>query len=353
MKEGISGQMSFPDQSVDRTTLKLAAASVLVGLFVFGLKYLAYVMTGSVALYSDALETVVNVLAALAALWAIHVANQPADAEHPFGHHKAEYFSAWLEGALIALAAAAILYEAWHVLFAPREIDWNDPGLLVNAIAGVINAAWSWVLIRAGRKHRSPALEADGRHLRADVFTSIGVLAGVMLAGLTGWYVLDPILAILVALHILHEGWKLLWESTQGLMDVAPDEETMKKLREVIARNAQGALEFHDLKARRAGAALFVEFHLVVPGDMRVRFAHDICDNIERALKETFGEVHASIHVEPDHEKTHGVHGSVHMNMCRPCKPAHAPGQGRMARSPLPKAARLEVSVAETDEETS
>ena len=338
-------------KAADRTTLKLAAASVLVGAGVFALKYLAYVMTGSVALYSDALETVVNVLAALAALWAIHVAGQPADAEHPFGHYKAEYFSAWLEGALIALAAAAILYEAWHVLFAPRKLAWNDPGLLVNAAAGVINGVWSWVLIRAGRRHRSPALEADGRHLRADVYTSIGVLAGVMLAGLTGWYVLDPILAILVALHILHEGWKLLWESTQGLMDVAPDEETLEKIRRVIADNARGALEFHDLRARRAGPALFIELHLVVPGDMRVRFAHDICDNIERALKEAFGEVHASIHVEPEHEKTHGAHGGVQMSMCRPCMPARAPAVGGVVRQPLPKAQRLKLDVPGADGE--
>ncbi len=314
------------------TTIRLAIGSIFIGLFVFGLKYVAYLMTGSVALYSDALETVVNVVAAAAALWAIHVASQPPDDEHPYGHHKAEYFSAWLEGALIALAAAAILYEAWGYLFQPRAISWNDPGLLVNASAGVINALWSWVLISQGRKLKSPALEADGRHLRADVYTTIGVLGGVVVAGLTGWYILDPILAILVALHILHEGWKLLWESTQGLMDSAPDEETLEKIREVISETADGALEFHELRARRAGSALFVEFHLVVPGDMRVRYAHDICDRIEHALERAFGEVHASIHVEPEHKKEQGRHGAVLMNFCQPCRPV---------RTRLPEAAPL------------
>ena len=318
------------------TTIRLAIASIFVGLFVFGLKYAAYLMTGSVALYSDALETVVNVVAALAALWAIHVASQPPDAEHPFGHHKAEYFSAWLEGALIALAAGAILYEAWGYLFRPRAISWNDPGLLVNAAAGVINALWSWVLIRQGRKLKSPALEADGRHLRADVYTTIGVLGGVVVAGLTGWYILDPVLAILVALHILHEGWKLLWESTQGLMDSAPEEKTLAKIRKVIEENADGALEYHALRARRAGAALFVDFHLVVPGDMRVRYAHDICDNIEQALGRAFGEVHASIHVEPEFKKEQGRHGAVLMDFCQPCRaaPTHPPRS-----TPLPKPA--------------
>ena len=326
------------------TTIRLAIASIFVGLFVFGLKYAAYLMTGSVALYSDALETVVNVVAAGAALWAIHVASQPPDEEHPFGHHKAEYFSAWLEGALIALAAAAILYEAWGYLFQPRAISWNDPGLLVNAAAGVINALWSWVLIWQGRKLQSPALEADGRHLRADVYTTVGVLGGVVVAGLTGWYVLDPILAILVALHILHEGWKLLWESTQGLMDAAPDEETLAKIRRVIEENADGALEYHALRARRAGSALFVEFHLVVPGDMRVRYAHDICDRIEQALEQAFGEVHASIHVEPEFKKEQGRHGAVLMKRCQPHKPAHvrpsesAPLPTAVARKPGEKA---------------
>ena len=314
---------------------KLAIGSIFIGLLVFGLKYLAYVMTGSVALYSDALETVVNVLAAGAALWAIHVAQQPPDADHPFGHHKAEYFSAWLEGALIALAAAAIMLEAWQALFRPRAIAWNDPGLLVNASAGIINALWSHVLIRQGRKLKSPALVADGKHLRADVITTIGVLGGLLLAAFTGWYILDPIIAMLVAAHILREGWHLLWESTQGLMDVAPDEETLERIRKVIREHAGGAVEFHALKARRAGAALFVEFHLVVPGDMRVRYAHDICDAIEHALAEEFGEVHASIHVEPDTMHQRGRHDSVIVRVCSPCRPADT--QGKTARVELPQ----------------
>ncbi len=337
---------------------KLAIGSIFVGLLVFGLKYMAYVMTGSVALYSDALETVVNVLAAGAALWAIHIAQQPPDAEHPFGHHKAEYFSAWLEGALIALAAGAILLEAWGALFSPRAIAWNDPGLLVNALAGVINALWATVLIRQGRKLKSPALVADGKHLKADVITTIGVLGGLLLAAFTGWYVLDPILAMLVALHILKEGWELLWESSQGLMDVAPEEEVMERIRTIIRENGNGAVEFHALRARRAGSALFVEFHLVVPGEMRVHQAHDICDRLEHALSKALGEVHASIHVEPDTMNQRGRHDSVLIRVCSPCRPADAGAAGVVAadgkreetgRAVLPAASPRPAAAAESE----
>ncbi|HHN66532.1 MAG TPA: cation transporter, partial [Thermopetrobacter sp.] len=291
---------------------KIAAVSIVVGVAVFALKYVAWLMTGSVALYSDALESIVNVAAAIGALAAIHYAAQPPDAEHPYGHHKAEYFSAAFEGAMIMLAAFFIFREAWPVLFAPRAIDWDDPGLLVNVAAGVINAAWGSWLIRSGRKLASPALEADGHHLWADVYTSIGVLGGVFLAAVTGFYLLDPLLAMAMAAHILFSGFKLVKASTDGLMDAAPDEETMKKLRNVIAAHAKGAIEMHDLKARRAGSALFVDFHLVVPADMTVNAAHAICDRIETGLEAAFDEdVHASIHVEPEHEREGRRNGAI------------------------------------------
>ena len=297
----------------------IAAVSIVVGLAVFALKYVAWLMTGSVALYSDALESIVNVAAAIGALAAIHYAAQPPDAEHPYGHHKAEYFSAAFEGAMIMLAAFFIFREAWPVLFAPRAIDWNDPGLLVNAVAGVINAAWGSWLIRSGRNLASPALEADGHHLWADVYTSIGVLGGVLLAAATGFYLLDPLLAMAMAVHILFSGFKLVKASTDGLMDAAPDDATMKKLRNVIAAHAKGAIEMHDLKARRAGSALFVDFHLVVPADMSVNAAHAICDRIEEGLANAFDEkVHASIHVEPEQEREGRRKGAILLHVCAP-----------------------------------
>ncbi len=281
-------------------TLKIAVGSIVVGLAVFGLKLVAWRMTGSVALYSDALESIVNVAAAVAALIAIHVAQQPPDAGHPYGHHKAEYFSAGLEGALIIIAAAAIFREAWGALFAPRAFRWDNPGLLVNAAAGVLNGAWSRVLIRSGRRLDSPALVADGKHLLADVYTSVGVLGGVLLAALTGWRLLDPLIAMAVAAHILWAGWGLVRHSTAGLMDAAPDEATMEKIRALITGAAGGAIGFHALKARRAGRALFIDFHLVAPGGMTVKEAHDICDRIEEALRAELGEANISIHVEPE-----------------------------------------------------
>ena len=312
------------------STLKIAVGSIFVGVAVFSLKMVAWWMTGSVALYSDALESVVNVAAALAALIAIWVASQPPDEKHPYGHHKAEYFSAGLEGALIIIAAAAIFREAYGALSEPRHLQWNNPGLLVNVAAGVINGAWSFVLVRQGRRLGSPALVADGKHLLADVYTSIGVLGGVVLAALTGWWILDPLIAMAVAVHILWAGWGLVRASTAGLMDAAPEPETMERLRAVIRESARGAIEFHDLKARRAGSSMFVDFHLVVPGEMSVHEAHAICDRIEDALREAFGPVGVSIHVEPEHEGEQ--HGAILLHQCAPADPA------AHVRASLPKA---------------
>jgi len=312
------------------STMKLAVGSILVGLGVFAMKYVAWMMTGSVALYSDALESIVNVAAALAALAAIWVGQQPADETHPYGHFKAEYFSAGLEGALIIIAAAAIFHEAVGALSAPRALEWSNPGLLVNAAAGVLNGAWSWVLIRQGRRLGSPALVADGRHLLADVYTSIGVLGGVILAAVSGWRLLDPLIAMAVAAHILWAGWNLMRTSAAGLMDAAPDPETMEKIRRTIRNAASGALEFHALKARTAGPALFIDFHLVVPSDMTVHDAHAICDAIEDALRDALGQVAVSIHVEPEHEGEGAQHGAILLHGCAPHDPR------RKLNTPLP-----------------
>jgi cation diffusion facilitator family transporter len=283
----------------------LAASSIAVGLVVLALKYLAYHLTGSVALLSDAIESIVNVATAFVALVAIRFAAVPADANHPYGHHKAEYISAVAEGALIIVAALAIFHEAWSALFAPRIVDAPWTGLAINGAATALNAAWCWILITQGRRRKSPALVADGRHLFADVVSSAGVFAGVSLAALTGYRILDPILASLVGINVLWAGWRVMKESVGGLLDEAVPDENLARIRAVIAANADGAIEAHDLRTRHAGRMTFVDFHLVVKGTMSVTEAHDICDRLERALKAEIEDALISIHVEPDDKAKH------------------------------------------------
>lgn len=284
---------------------KLAIGSILVGTVVLVLKYAAYRITGSIALYSDALESIINVVTAAAAFMAVRLSAQPADANHPYGHHKVEYFSAVLEGVLIIVAALAILREAYLALLDPRVLDAPMSGLVVNGLASVVNGAWAWILVREGRRLRSPALTADGRHLFTDVITSVGVIAGLLLVPLTGWLWLDPALAAVVALNIVWSGWGLMKESIGGLMDEALPEADLARVREVISSNAEGAIEAHDLRTRHAGRMTFIDFHLVVPGHMSVTDAHEICDRLERALKAEVEDALITIHVEPDDKAKH------------------------------------------------
>ena len=284
---------------------KLAVASIAVGLAVLGLKYVAYRLTGSIALYSDALESIINLVTAVAALIAIRTSAKPADSSHPYGHHKAEYLSAVLTGGLIVVASLVILREAYFGLLNPKQVDAPWEGLIVNGLATAINGAWCWVLIRQGRKHRSPALVADGRHLLTDVATSGGVLVGVLLVAVTGWALLDPALAAFVAVNILWSGWQMLKESVGGLMDAAVPPDTLERIRALISSNVGSAIEAHDLRTRHAGRRTFVDFHLVVPAGMSVSQAHDICDRIEQALKAELDDALITIHVEPDDKAKH------------------------------------------------
>lgn len=285
--------------------IRLALGSIVVGVVVLALKLLAWQMTGSIALLSDALESTVNVATAFAALIAIRVAALPADANHPYGHTKAEFFSAILEGVMIIIAALLILREAWHGFTDPRPLSAPLSGLAVNIAASVINGVWCWVLISQGRKRRSPALVADGKHLLSDVVSSVGVTFGVLVAIETGWAVLDPGMAALVALNILWSGWKVIRESMSGLMDESLSTETLATVRDIISREAVGAVEAHDLRTRHAGQAIFIEFHLVVPGDLSVREAHDMCDRVEAAIKAAVQDVIVTIHVEPENKAKH------------------------------------------------
>ncbi|MBN8957834.1 MAG: cation transporter [Rhizobiales bacterium] len=284
---------------------RLALGSIVVGIAVLALKYVAYVLTGSVALWSDAVESVVNVATGIAALLAVRLSAKPADAGHPYGHQKAEYFSAVFAGVLITIAAVTILHEAYLAFRTPKLLDLSWPGLAVNGAASVLNAGWSWLLIRQGREHKSPALAAEGRHLLTDVISSVSVLAGVTLAAVTGWPLLDPALAALVALQILWAGWSVMKESLGGLMDEAVPPETLARIRELIATNAEGAIEAHDLRTRHAGRMMFIDFHLVVTSTMTVSHAHDICDRLERAIREDYPDALISVHVEPDDKAKH------------------------------------------------
>ncbi|GGB39025.1 cadmium transporter [Roseibium aquae] len=285
--------------------LRIALGSIGIGVVVLGLKVAAYWLTGSAALLSDALETIVNVASALATVIAVWFASKPADSNHPYGHDKAEYFAAVLVGVMIVLAAISIFYAAWEGLTDDRPLTYSLTGLGINALAALINLAWARHLIRFGRRNSSPALTADGKHLMTDVGTSLGVLGGVGLVFITGWEPLDSILAALVGILVLWSGWHVMKESVSGLMDESASEDTLTKIRAMISDHGEGALEAHDLRTRQAGSATFIEFHLVVPGKMTVETAHDICDRIEEAIADGMPGARVTIHVEPDHKAKH------------------------------------------------
>lgn len=287
---------------------KLAFWSIPLAFGVMGLKFVAWYVTGSIALYSDALESIVNVIAAVAAFVAIGYAQKPADTGHPYGHHKAEYFSAVLEGVLIVVAALLIVNEAIGGLIAPERIEAPALGLAVNASAAVINGIWAAILLRVGRLHRSPALQADGHHILSDVVTSVGVIAGLGLALAFDQPRLDPLLALIVAFNVLWQGWKVIASSVDGLMDRAIDPVDEKRIQQIIKAEAVGAIEAHDIRTRMAGRVSFVEFHLVVDGNMSVEESHAICDRLETALRQEVEGVRVIIHVEPGHKaKDEGV----------------------------------------------
>lgn len=287
------------------TVFKLALGSIVIAIGVLGLKLWAAWLTGSVALMSDALESIVNLATAFAALIAVRLSARPADAKMPFGYHKAEYISAVVEGVFIVVAAVLIFHQAWQGFIAPSPIDAPWQGIAISMVAAAINAAWSMVLVRNGRKLQSPALEADGHHLWTDVVSSAGVSVGLVLVIITGQPVLDAALAALVGINILWSGWKLLASSVGGLMDVSVAPERMDIIRQTIAENAEGALEAHDVRAREAGKMVFIDFHLVVPATMTVEAAHIICDRIEAALKSADKGAVVTIHVEPEQKAKH------------------------------------------------
>ena len=289
-------------------TQQIAGFSIVLGAGVLALKTGAWWLTNSAALFSDALESTVNVAAAVIALVALRFAERPADANHPYGHQKAEFFAAVVEGVLIIVASLAILQHAWATWRNPAPLAAPWQGLALNALAALLNAGWGTVLLRAGRRSRSMTLRADGQHLWADVVTSAALLTGLGLALWTELPVLDPVLAAGIAGYVLWSGTSLIGESVGGLMAAAPPPDVVERIRHLVGEHAEGALEVHDLRTRHAGRLTYLEFHLVVPGDMRVAQAHAICDRIEAALRLDMQHLTITIHVEPEGKaKHHGV----------------------------------------------
>ncbi len=280
--------------------------SLLAAFATIALKAGAWLLTGSVGYLSDALESIVNVVGAAVALALVTYANQPPDTDHPFGHTKAEYFSAAFEGLLIFAAAIVILIVAVERLFNPRPLQALEWGSALSAVASAINFLVARVLLKVGRAHRSIALEADARHLMTDVWTTAGVIVGVALANWTSWYWLDPAVAIAVAVNILREGWGLLRRSADGLMDRRLSLDEIEQIRIIFARFESRGARFEQLRTRSAGSLRFAYVNLLVPGDWSVRRAHDLADDIEDAVQAV--GITLTIHIEPRRATEKPIH---------------------------------------------
>lgn len=272
--------------------------SVGAAVTTIALKSGAYVLTGSVGLLSDALESIVNLIAALFALFALQLAETPPDEQHAYGHGKAEYFSGSLEGGLILAAAVLIIVTAIERLIHPRELENLSIGFIASIIASLVNGAVGLWLLRAGRSHRSLTLEADGKHLLTDVWTTAGVLVGVGLVAVTKWQWLDPAVAIFVALNILYTGISLIRKSLDGLLDASVSVEDKSKIEEALTVYRKEGLVFHEIRTRQAGARCFVEMHMLVPPSWTVQQAHDKAEQVEQSVQAAL-PCSVTTHIEP------------------------------------------------------
>ena len=282
-----------------RSLVAFAWLSIGAAILIIALKGAAYWLTGSVALLSDALESIVNLAAAGMALFALTVVARPADEDHPHGHDKAEYFSSGVEGALILLAAIAIVVTAVNRLLHPAELEQLGIGLLISLIASGINFGVARVLFNAAERYHSIALEADAQHLMTDVWTSVGVLVGVGAVSVTGWSWLDPVVAIAVALNIVTTGVALVRRSVLGLMDTALPAKELAAIEEVLAPHRANGIGFHALRTRQAGSRRFVTLHVLVPGAWPVQRGHDLAEKIEQEISERLPHASVLTHLEP------------------------------------------------------
>ena len=286
----------------ERPLTHYAMLSIAAAVVTFMLKLVAWHLTGSVGLLSDALESLANVAAALVALASLAVAMKPEDDDHAHGHSKAEYFAAGVEGGLIMIAAVAIGWEAVDRFFSPQAITQPVLGLTVSMGAALINFVVAGMLTKVGRKRRSIALEADAKHLMTDVWTSIAVLVAVTLVALTGWSWLDPLIGLLLAFHIIITGVKLVNESLHGLMDSAVNAEDLEAIRTVLDNYAAAGVQYHALRTRRAGALKFMSVHLLMPGAWTIARGHDLSEQIENDLRQAIPGLVVVTHLEPEED---------------------------------------------------
>ena len=301
-------------QSKWLTPKALLSVSVVVACITIALKTLAWWLTDSVGLLSDAMESVVNLASAVFGLMMVTVAAMPADEEHPFGHHKAEYFSSGFEGILIVIAALGIVWAAAHRLFDPQPIQQIGLGLVLSVVSSALNGLLAWVMFNAARAHRSAALDADARHLVTDVWTSAGVVIGIGLVSITGWLWLDAVVAIGVALNILREGWRLIWSASQGLMDEALEPEILSQIQMVLhdfshSRNSPDPsvhiVRFDHVATRKAGQRRFVDMHMHMPAEWSLGRAAALRANVEQALMAAVPGLRASIQLLPSDVEAH------------------------------------------------
>ncbi len=282
-----------------KSLTRYAWLSILAAIITIVLKTLAYFLTGSVGLLSDALESFVNLAAAIIALGALTIAARPPDDEHEFGHDKVEYFSSGVEGTLILFAAASIAVTSIERLINPQPLDDVNIGLVLSVAASVVNAGVAFILLRAAREYNSITLEADARHLLTDVYTSVGVIVGVFLVGVTGWVWLDAAIALLVALNILWAGVGLVRRSASGLMDTAISPEDRAQVEIILTRYRQQGIDFHALRTRDAGARQFVTLHVLVPAGWTVQRGHNLLEKLEQDIRAAVPRAHVITHLEP------------------------------------------------------
>ena len=283
-----------------KAVMRMAWLSIATSLGTIALKFSAWFLTGSVSLWSDALEALVNLAAGLVALGAITLAHQPADDKHHYGHDKAEYFSSGVEGALILVAAASIAWAAVQRLLHPAPIESLGWGLAVSVVAAGMNFATAQIMLRAARAHDSITLEADAKHLMTDVWTTVGIVAGLLVVmWRPEWSILDPLMAIAVAIQIVFTGIDLLRRSADALLDAALPPDELRTAEAAIRGALPPEADFHALRTRKAGARRFLDLHLVVPGTMSVAESHALCDRVEAAIVAALSNADATVHVEP------------------------------------------------------
>ena len=292
------------------TPRRLLMASVVVAVVTITLKTLAWYLTGSVGLLSDAMESLVNLASAIFGLVMVTIAARPADEDHPYGHHKAEYFSSGFEGVLIIAAAIGIIWTALHRLLAPQPLEQVGWGLALSVASSALNGLLAWVMFRSAREHRSIALEADARHLVTDVWTSAGVVVGIALVSVTGWLWLDPVVAIGVALNILKEGFHLMWRSSQGLMDEAVEPEVLATIRQTLdgfehRRGETAIVRFDHVTTRKAGQRRFVDLHMHMPAGWTLGRTAAVRASVEQALMSAVPGLRASIQLLPSDVEAH------------------------------------------------